>query len=56
LTYGYLAGAEALTHRFLRRRSGERDFCRVIIVAALGRNKAGTKRLFVVSPSQPLLA
>jgi glycosyltransferase involved in cell wall biosynthesis len=38
LTHGYLAGAEALTHRFLRRRSGERDFRRVIIVAALGRN------------------
>ena len=38
LTYGYLAGAEALTHRFLRRRSGERDFRRVIVVAALGRN------------------
>jgi glycosyltransferase involved in cell wall biosynthesis len=38
LTYGYLAGAEALTHHILRRRSGERDFRRVIIVAALGRN------------------
>jgi glycosyltransferase involved in cell wall biosynthesis len=38
LTYGYLAGAEALTHHILRRRSGERDFRRVIVVAALGRN------------------
>jgi glycosyltransferase involved in cell wall biosynthesis len=38
LTYGYLAGAEALTHRILRRRSGDRDFRRVIVVAALGRN------------------
>jgi glycosyltransferase involved in cell wall biosynthesis len=38
LTLGYLAGTEAVTHRFLRGRSGERDFGRVVIVAALGRN------------------
>ncbi len=38
LTYGYLTVAEALMHRLLRGRSGERDFRRVIIVAALGRN------------------
>jgi glycosyltransferase involved in cell wall biosynthesis len=38
LTQSYLAGTEAVTHRLLRGRSGERDFRRVIIVAALGRN------------------
>jgi glycosyltransferase involved in cell wall biosynthesis len=38
LTSGYLAGAQALTHHMLRGRSGERDFSRVIVVAALGRN------------------
>ena len=34
----YLAGSAALTHCLLRGRSGERDFRRMIIVAALGRN------------------
>ena len=34
----YLAGSAALTHCMLRGRSGERDFRRMIIVAALGRN------------------
>jgi glycosyltransferase involved in cell wall biosynthesis len=38
LTKTYLAGAEALTHHMLRRRSGQRDFRRVIVVAALSRN------------------
>jgi glycosyltransferase involved in cell wall biosynthesis len=38
LTSSYLAGAEALTHHFLRGHSGTRDFYRVIVVAALGRN------------------
>jgi glycosyltransferase involved in cell wall biosynthesis len=38
LAYSYQAGTEAMTHCFLRGRSGERNFGRVIIVAALGRN------------------
>lgn len=38
LTSSYLAGTEMLTHRFLRGHSGNRDFHRVIVVAALGRN------------------
>lgn len=38
LTVSYLATREALVHRLLRARSGNRDFRRVIIVAALGRN------------------
>jgi glycosyltransferase involved in cell wall biosynthesis len=38
LTSSYLAGAEVLTHHFLRGHSGIRDFHRVIVVAALGRN------------------
>ena len=37
LTSTYLAGTEALTHHLLRGHSGERDFHRVIVVAALGR-------------------
>jgi glycosyltransferase involved in cell wall biosynthesis len=42
LTSSYLAGTEALTHRFLRGHSGTRDFHRVIVVAALGRNNGIT--------------
>jgi glycosyltransferase involved in cell wall biosynthesis len=38
LTGTYLAGTAALTHCMLHGRSGERDFRRVIVVAALGRN------------------
>jgi glycosyltransferase involved in cell wall biosynthesis len=38
LATGYLTVAEALMHRLLRGRSGKRDFRRVMIVAALGRN------------------
>jgi glycosyltransferase involved in cell wall biosynthesis len=38
LTTSYLAGAQVLTHRFLRGHSGIRDFRRVIVVAALGRS------------------
>ena len=37
LTERYLAGSAALTHHMLRGRSGERNFHRVIVVAALGR-------------------
>jgi glycosyltransferase involved in cell wall biosynthesis len=37
LTGTYLAGTAALTHRRLRGHSGERDFQRVVVVAALGR-------------------
>jgi glycosyltransferase involved in cell wall biosynthesis len=37
LTSSYLAGTEALTHHFLRGRTGVRNFDRVIVVAALGR-------------------
>lgn len=37
VTEAYLAGSAALACRLLRGRSGERDFRRVIVVAALGR-------------------
>src|SRR3984885_2020054 len=42
LTSSYLAGTEALTHRFLRGHSGTRYVHRVIVVAALGRNNGIT--------------
>lgn len=38
LTAAYLTGSAALTQGMLRGRSGERNFRRVIIIAALGRN------------------
>ncbi len=38
LTEKYLAGSAELTYRMLRGRSGQRDFSRVVIVAALSRN------------------
>lgn len=38
LTGTYLAGSRALTYRMLHGRSGARDFSRVVVVAALGRN------------------
>ena len=38
LTSSYLAGTKALTHHFLRGQSGVREFHRVTVVAALGRN------------------
>jgi glycosyltransferase involved in cell wall biosynthesis len=38
LTGTYLASSAALTHFMLHGRSGERDFRRMIVVAALGRN------------------
>lgn len=38
VTAAYLAGSAALTWGMLRGRSGERDFRRVIVVAALGRS------------------
>jgi glycosyltransferase involved in cell wall biosynthesis len=38
----YLAGSAALTNRMLRGRSGGRDFSRVVVVAALGRQNGVT--------------
>jgi glycosyltransferase involved in cell wall biosynthesis len=43
LTKKYLAGSCELTYRMLRGRSGQRDFSRVVVVAALSRNNGITQ-------------
>ena len=45
----YLTGSAELTYRLLGGRSGQRDFGRIVIVAALSRNNG---RLFQTIPAR----